>query len=257
MVLGTEVRNTPRRVFIYGSCVSRDAYEELPGRGEDHELIAYVARQSLLSADQDATARLPEDLGLEHAFQERMVRSDWAGDLWERLEDAEGLDLLVWDLVDERHGAYWFLDGGVVTRSVDIMGTGLMDLLPEEQLIGFGTEDHLEAWSDAAEDFAERLRAAGLFERTVVLEVPWAEASLGGEPVPASMGLAPQDANRLYAPYYARLRELGFDVLSVEGPVYADPGHKWGLAPFHYAPEVYERIDAGISARLGLGHDAG
>ncbi|MCP3426183.1 DUF6270 domain-containing protein [Rothia sp. AR01] len=252
MVLGPEATGAPRRVFIYGSCVSRDAYEVLPGRDERHELTAYVARQSLLSAGHDATGLLPEDFRMEHAFQERMVRSDWAGDVMEQLDDAGPLDLLVWDLVDERHGAYWFLEGGVVTRSVDIMGTGLMELLPEDQLIGFGSGDHLAAWSDAAAEFAERLRAAGLFERTVVLEVPWAEAALGGEPVPPSMGLTSAEANRLYRPYYARLRELGFDVLSVEGPVHADPEHKWGLAPFHYAPEVYERIDAGIAARLGL-----
>ena len=263
------VPTTPRQqlptLLIYGSCVSRDAAAALP-RGR-HRLAGYIARQSLLSAGHPASEHLPEELGLQHAFQERMVRADFAGDVFEQIRGAAGgsgaagaagaassgagVDLLLWDLTDERHGVHWFLDGGVVTRSVDALGSeAIRPLLDPDRRIPFGSELHLEGWREAAAEFKRLLEDAGLFEKTVVLEVPWAETTDDGEPVPASMGLEPAEANRLYKPYYQAVRELGFDVLTVDQPVHADPDHQWGLAPFHYAPDVYRRINEGLAARL-------
>lgn len=236
-------------LLIYGSCVSRDAVEQLPP--QSCRLIRYIARQSLLSAGHDASAHLPAALGLPHAFQERMVRGDWAGDLHRRLTQHRSADLLIWDLTDERHGVHWFLDGGVVTRSVDALGSeSISPLLDPETHIPFGSPLHREGWQEAAAEFKRFLTQNGLFEKTVVLEVPWAEAAVGGQRTPASMGLEPAEANRLYAPYYQVLKDLGFDVLTLEQPVYADSEHQWGLAPFHYAADVYRRITEGLAQRL-------
>src|SRR5699024_11095901 len=45
------------RVAVYGSCVARDTVDLA---GTDHfDVVAYVARQSLLSADHDASAHFP------------------------------------------------------------------------------------------------------------------------------------------------------------------------------------------------------
>jgi hypothetical protein len=219
------------------------------------KVAAYVARQSLLSSEVSADLEgVEDDLGLPHAFQRRMIVGDWSGDLWGQISDAQSasiVDLILWDIVDERHGVYVMPDGGVVTRSIDLLGSEyLKSLVSDAELVPFGTDEHFKEWAAAAGRFAARLRREGLMEKTVVLDVPWAESSVDGTPVPGSMGVSAEEANRLYARYYERLRELGFDMLSVGEPVRSDPHHKWGHAPFHYAPDVYGRIIEGLQERL-------
>ncbi|WP_178945245.1 DUF6270 domain-containing protein [Kocuria sp. TGY1127_2] len=238
------------RLFVFGSCVSRDAVERLgPG---SYELRRYIARQSVISVGHDASEFLPTKLGLQHAFQERMVVGDWRGDLWEQIDSAGEFDLLLWDLVDERHGVYWFMNGGVATRSVDALSAEpVAEVLPGEQWVPFGDEMHFEAWKEAVSEFSEGLRKRGLWEKVVVIKVPWAVEGRNGESVPPSLGLSASQANQLFEPYYSYLEALGFDVLSVAGDVFGDSEHRWGLAPFHYIPEVYDEIDAGILQRFG------
>lgn len=279
-------------VFVYGSCVSRDALATVPDR---YRVSRYLARQSLLSVAHDASANLPPLGELEHAFQRRIVTSDWAGDLRKEIaavQDAGHLDLLIWDLTDERHGVHWFPDGGIATRSVDVQGTSLMELLPAETRVPFASPEHREGWNAAAVEFADWLRGRGLFERTLVLRVPWAARDTAGSPVPPSAGMDADAAESAYAPYYDRLEQLGFAIADlrpqvsaagedagegVVGPgadgadaadagatagstgrvlgpdaagaeILADARHRWGPAPFHYAPGVYARIIEALDA---------
>ncbi len=209
------------------------------------DLRGYVARQSLISVDSDALAHLPEQLSVSSKFQERMIRADFAGGLLDRLEAlAPEIDVLLWDLADERHGVYRFDDGTVVTRSIDnIRMPELEPRFERAELIEFGTAGHFALWTDRVIAFEERLRSLGLFDRTVVLEVPWAVLTTEGKPSPWSMGVRAKDANARYAPYYALLRERGFRVIALpEEVVLADPNHRWGLAPFHYTPAVYREV---------------
>lgn len=232
----------PPRVLVYGSCVARDTVE---AAGDRIDLRGYVARQSLLSAGSDASAHLPEDLGLESSFQARMVRADFAGLLPARLEElADGIDLLLWDLADERHGVHRFSDGTFVTRSIDtIRSEAVAAVLDEAVHLPFGDDGHFALWRERATRFVEELRRQGLLERTVVLEVPWALRTTEGAPTPWSMGVRAGDANARFARYYATLHDLGVRTIALPPEsVLADPGHRWGLAPFHYAPGVYAEV---------------
>src|SRR5699024_2823677 len=92
-----------RRATAYGSCVPRDTVD-LAG-SDRFDVVAYVARQSLLSADHDASEHFPAQAEIGSDFQRRMMTGDFAGDLEERLADAAAeTDVLLWDLADERHG---------------------------------------------------------------------------------------------------------------------------------------------------------
>lgn len=238
------------KVFVYGSCVARDALATVPKR---YQVSRYIARQSLLSVGHDASANLPALDEFAHGFQRRIVASDWSGNLLHEVDVALGdgsVDALLWDLTDERYGVHWFPDGGVATRTVDVQGTSLMKLLPPETHVPFGSPEHLEGWDMAADEFATFLRARGLLEKTMVLRIPWAARSVDGSPVPASAGMDAKAAEEAFEPYFSRLKALGFAVADLrQGPeALADPGHRWGLAPFHYAPEVYERIVAALDA---------
>ncbi|NMR20527.1 DUF6270 domain-containing protein [Cellulomonas fimi] len=235
------------RVFIYGSCVSRDTFELM-----DHErytLLAYVARQSLISAfgPRPADVATPEELS---PFQRRMIQGDLEGDLTRKLAAAaRSVDLLLWDLTDERLGVYQLRDGAYATRTSDNVGTSFEAGLQEQStLIRFGSDQHRGLWVDAATKFVDTLGQLELLDRTLVLAPAWAERSLDGTPVPGSFGLLPPDANSLYEPYYRAIGELG--VTAVRLPVdrvIASAGHRWGAAPFHYDDATYraliERID--------------
>src|SRR5690606_8572174 len=60
----------PVRVAVYGSCVARDTVD-LAGP-ENLEVVAYIARQSLLSAEHDASPRFPAEVSIDSDFQRRM-----------------------------------------------------------------------------------------------------------------------------------------------------------------------------------------
>ena len=222
------------RVTVYGSCVARDTVD-LAGANR-FDVVAYIARQSLLSAENDAAEQFPGDAAIDSEFQRRMMTGDFEGNLEERLrETAPETDVLLWDLADERHGIHVFDDGGVVTRSIDVIRVPeVVAVVDGGRHIPFGTDEHFELWSQRAGEFHSVLVELGLFDKTVVLQVPWALVTTDGRPTPWSMGTSAKQANLAYHRYYERLRELGVRILELQPlGVLAEPDHRWGLAPFH------------------------
>lgn len=239
------------RVAVYGSCVARDTVD-LAG-ADRFDVVAYIARQSLLSADHDASGQFPAEVEIDSEFQRRMMAGDFAGNLEERLaEAAPETDVVLWDLADERHGVHLFEDGSVVTRSIDIVRTPeVLSVIEGARHIPFGTDEHFELWAPRAERLRDVLTELGLFARTVVLRVPWALVTTEGKSTPWSMGTSAREANVAYLRYYERLDELGFRILELQPlGVLADPDHRWGLAPFHYTQDVYEEIVERVLADL-------
>ncbi|HEX7350867.1 DUF6270 domain-containing protein [Brachybacterium sp.] len=233
----------PVRVTVYGSCVARDTMD-LAGP-EELEVVAYIARQSLLSADHDASPRFPADVEVGSEFQRRMMVGDFAGNLEERLREVgEETDVLLWDLADERHGVHLFEDGSIVTRSIDIVRQPeVLSVVEGARHIPFGEDEHFDLWASRAERLRELLTELELFEKTIVLRVPWALVTTDGKSTPWSMGTNAREANATYHRYYEHLADLGFRILELQPlGVLADPEHRWGLAPFHYTQDVYEEI---------------
>ncbi|WP_109471162.1 DUF6270 domain-containing protein [Ornithinimicrobium cavernae] len=239
----TSTDDSAPRAFLFGSCVARDTLELVDRTTLAIE--AYIARQSLLSVGSDASAHLPPDLGVGQGFKLRMIKNDFAGSLMRNLTaSADSIDVLLWDLADERHGVHRFPDGTFVTRSIDnIRVPAIAELLETTEHLPFGSPTHRTLWTAAAIRFTEFLDRTGLLGRTVVLQVPWAVLTTEGKPTPWSMGVRARDANRLYEPYYETLHELGHRVIQVPPEmVVADPDHRWGLAPFHYVEDVYREV---------------
>lgn len=245
----------PVRVGIFGSCVSRDTFRILSP--ERYVVKVYIARHSVVAMDTDASCRYEVDLGLSSEFQQRQVKTDAAGTLARRFTSwGKSLDLLLWDLVDERHGYVRFPEGTYVTRSVEMMDDPRrLAILNEGELIPFGTDRHFATWTLAADRFVDRLRTVGLLARTLLVAVPWAETMSDGSPSPLSMGVEARIANARYGRYYEHLAALGLPTLTCLQPQ-GDPRHRWGAAPFHYHRSVYETILTGIDAFLGVASDA-
>src|SRR5690625_4557605 len=111
-------------MLLYGSCVSRDMFEFLP---EQFTLVEYVARQSMISTISPPVP-LPREPALKSDFQRRMVRGDFASALGSSLHDrATEIDILVLDLIDERLGVIPVSGCRYLTRSQELLDSGLLD----------------------------------------------------------------------------------------------------------------------------------
>lgn len=238
------------RYLLYGSCVSRDTFEFLP---EPKQLVRYVGRQSLISAGSNAkelAARLPR---LKSAFQARTSDEDAAGIAVRKIAQlAAQTDLLMLDLVDERGGVYRADDGAFLTRTVEQMGQNSDEVLGADRIVWFGTDEHYELWLAGWGKLVARLAKLGLTHRAVMLAVPWAAASTSGGEPPSSFGITPVEGNALFARYYEAVAESGIELIRPRwwaSPALAEPGHKWGHAPFHYADGVYVDLAAQLARR--------
>ncbi|MGD8149452.1 DUF6270 domain-containing protein [Ornithinimicrobium sp. Y1694] len=237
------------RTFVYGSCISRDSFEYLDPN--HFELHGYVARQSLLSAMAAPTSAPIPPIKTTSPFQSRMLYGDWASSLLPRLGDAaDNLDLIIWDLCDERLGIRT-LDTfspqqgkPIATRSVDAIRSGLDEALAKTPLISFGTRRHRLLFLRSLKHFTQFLVATRLHSKTVVLAPDWAGLDDANQTTPASFGLTAERANRIYTDYYRAIELVSkLPIVRLREPhIRADAGHMWGPAPFHYTPETYTRI---------------
>lgn len=236
------------RTLIYGSCVARDTFEFLP---QNYELVRYIARQSLISAYSPPAESyaIPR---LDSPFQHRMLEGDRTSNLPAMLENHRDVDLLLFDITDERLGVYALPDGSFITRTVELIRSGHEDSLPAgTRLLEWGSGEHLELWTGALSRFAADVSRLGLIHKLRPLSIPWASRTTAGQPTPASFGLTARQGNRWNRAYLARVAErTGVRLLrpSPWRPVRSSEQHRWGPAPFHYTDVIYQDVAEKIVA---------
>lgn len=232
----------PARTLVYGSCVSRDTFEFV----DPHHfaLHSYHARHSLISAVNPLPMLPINDRSLTSRFQRRMLENDIASALIPAIANqSDEIDAVLWDIVDERLGVYELPDGGYVTHTQELIDSGIQ-LPPGTTLIPFGTERHLDLWSDALVLFADLLDRKDLLSRTALLATPWATVTARSSAVPGSHGIPAERANELSQSYYDVARSVaGLHIITPRPDlVVAADDHRWGIAPFHYTDEYYETV---------------
>jgi len=245
------------RTFIYGSCVSRDTFEFMDK--DRFSLLRYVARSSLISAFAPPTTSSPAGTENLSPFQRRQLEDDFRSALPSVLDEFRGsIDLILWDLTDERLGVYLGPAGQVVSDSLELrkLGKGVMG--EEWRHVPLGTDDHFGRFSVALQSWRNALLDRNLLDRVVLLGPPWASHGLDGEPAPTSFGIAAEDANRAYARYYDAVRNaLGAPILGRDLTVATDKRHVWSAAPFHYARGVYESLIEQLTSAMGRCEEPG
>lgn len=98
-------------------------------------VVDYIARQSWCSIERVAQPTALTSLRLESPFQTRSLQGDLRGDALQRIRQVLGTNpeaYLLIDLTDERGGIYRGPDGVVLTRNLDVAGTGVYESLGEE-----------------------------------------------------------------------------------------------------------------------------
>lgn len=234
-------------ILIYGSCVSRDAYE---GIQEDHRLLGYIARQSLISAASKPTELLDGN-SLKSGFQNRSLTGDLQSSLHGAVKrSAPETDLLLIDLTDERLGVRALPDGSYITDSAELHLSKGLDSIRALRIY-FGSDHHFELWSDAADKFASAVETSGLLSKALVLETPWADLTETGVEVPRYRGLPAAEVSALYSRYHAHLSGLGFRTVTLPSHLsVAAQEHKWGHAPYHYAEPAYQWLRDEVTASI-------
>lgn len=164
-------------VAIFGSCVSRDTAAFV----SDFDVIEYVARHSLCTLTNPYGQEIDTSI-LNSQFQRRMIANDLHGAGLRRLaSQADSIDLVMIDLIDERRG-YWKMPGGsVITNSIEAEAAGVTQFAERNgaRLVKFGTSEHYEQWLKGAEKLVGGLKAEGLLAKTVFLDIEWAAAFEG------------------------------------------------------------------------------
>lgn len=240
-----------KSVFIVGSCVSRDVFSRLQTLG--HTLCHYGARQSLISAFSSAPFELVDRELFSSPFQYRMVREDFQGTTMELLsENRSAIDLILWDLVDERRGVLRLTDGTIVTDNWELEHSGLRERLPIESKIEFGTDEHFDLWIASAKAFVLSAEELGLRNRILCLAPDFAYRRSDGTAIVGEGIFGPRWLTRAYRRYYSFVeKELEVTVLRNARTEAVSPlGHKWGVAPYHYGPEVETELVQQIASHM-------
>lgn len=226
-------------VTIYGSCVSRDAMAFLePGS----TILSYIARQSIISASAPRIT-VPGDVDLESAFQRRMVEDDFRSTAFRTIRAlAPRTDVLVLDLVDERLGVVPLPGGTYVTRSMEMVQSGLLGDLTDQAVVEFGTDEHFALWQRAAGRFIRELDELDLIERTLLVEGTFAYRDETGQPAPMSNGRPAEVWNSEYVRYHDVLKRAGIETHTAGERAVTDTRHKWGPAAFHYTADAYRAV---------------
>ncbi|WP_028279913.1 DUF6270 domain-containing protein [Arthrobacter sp. H5] len=245
---------TQINIFIFGSCVSRDAIGYLPA--DSYSLSKYIARQSLISSFSPSLRDHPalKSTNLDSGFQQEMLRGDFESSLVAELcDNAHQIDLLLIDLVDERGGVYVKDDGSVISNSLVVQTSGALNLASENyRLVRFGSDEHFSLWSNAFDMLVDLLGKTGLIGHLILLDNLWARETIQGETFPLSEGgVDPNLMNDRFQRYYSYAREhVGEAVVKVPDILcVADAKHKWGSAPFHYSDQFYFYVSHQIRRR--------
>jgi uncharacterized protein DUF6270 len=225
-------------VAIFGSCVSRDLFED---RRLRPSLGHYGARSSVISAVAAPVPIAPERIAVSSEWQRRQVLADFGKTFFASLEQTRP-DWLVVDLIDERFDVLCGR-GSFVTRSSAFQAAGLDDatdlgLQPVRRM----SPDGRSLFAHAAPAFARRVLELVPRERIVLHRALWCTR------------FARDGAVHDFSEERRQLSELqnamltdGYDVLEeafggVGATIEVDPRrhladahHRWELEPYHYA----------------------
>ena len=237
--------STPKKIFIYGSCVSRDALEY----AEDGQfsIVEYVARSSLVSSFEEKSFlqkgnqnSLLNDVDfslIPNNFCRRCVKYDIAKELPNLLREQQ-FDVLLVDFIAERHDL-WKTEHGFVTISWELMQTGIK--IPDQEILKSNDLYKLELWKNAWDRFIAFLHAHHLFDKLVINRVYWTAKLSDGRCFTAGDEYEIIINNIILEHMYNYAYKNGVKFINYDDKILlADVNHKWGLCPRHYTKDMYE-----------------
>jgi Family of unknown function (DUF6270) len=228
------------KVFVLGSCVSRDIVEYAPR--DEFEIVEHLARSSLASI----FARQPFEDAFSHRltskFQARSMNMDVTKVGREQLATLDA-DLILMDLIDERFDLVqaenpWCL----CTASHEFIHTGAHAEIPNIRFVKNGSDRFIQYWKEGWDALVRLLSSRHILHKVRVNKVFWQRSMSNGEPFAKKSPQQIEEANTLLDKLYvhmsinlAQQQFFEYDDAAMVCP--AD--HQWDPAPFHYSDALY------------------
>jgi uncharacterized protein DUF6270 len=218
------------RIFVLGSGVSRDLIESAPDR---FRTVAHVARTSLASVGMqpvDDRQVREKVVGLGDLNQRRILLNDLDKTTLVEI-DAVPHDVLLLDLIDERF-------------NLAVSGSTFFSLSNEIENAGVSAEGRNVVTPDSEAFGAlwmlglDRLLSSADRSAVVLNRVFWAERFPDGSDA-ASLGWIRRN-NAVLRRLYETI-DRHWKLKQIQYPhelLVADPGHRWGSAPYHFVDAV-------------------
>jgi len=236
------------RFRIFGSCVTRDAFEFAT---DPHiQIERYYARSSIASAFGPGPFEGVDTSAIESAFQRRIV--DWdLGKTFARSMGWGTFDRVVVDLIDERFDLVRDASGAVATRSIEFQRAAVDPEVSVERIVS-GSDEFITMWSDGWRRFMGVVDDTVGRDAILLHRAYWAESTQGGSGFPGHTAESIERANatldRMYAVITTDLPVDNVMAPAADAFVGADT-HKWGPSPFHYVDSYYTRLMSMLVAR--------
>lgn len=225
------------KVFIWGSCVSRDCFN-YPS-SSSFEIVKYHARCSCASAMSKPIHLTDLNLDkIKSKFKRQVIIDDLKKQLLLDLKRTE-FDILLIDFIDERFPLK--IDKrGIFTVSAELQETEYVAL--NENIVSVGEEKRFSLWHDAWNKFIDFCNRHGIRDKIVLNCVFWTDHMENGEPIPIF--------TRNYIIRHNAFLERIYDVVKKDIPstrqicysedlLIANSKHRWGISPFHYIENLY------------------
>ncbi len=230
-----------KRIFILGSCVSRDAFGQ--HNANLFQVETYVARTSLASAMSAPAmgAKIVLD-NINSPFQRRMVELDIQKGLPALLQNSNP-DLFLLDLIDERFNLFVSADGAICTISPELSSSGFNTEQQPGVVIPAFSDAFFDLWENGWNGLLALLQQRQLLPRLYVNRVFWSSVHEDGTPFEAGytverIGFANAFLKLLYQRMEQDLRPQQF-IHYPERMLVGANNHRWGSSPFHYVEKFY------------------
>ncbi|GED44845.1 hypothetical protein HME01_06970 [Vreelandella aquamarina] len=226
------------KVFIFGSCVSRDAFE-YDGAGFD--LIRYIARSSFASQACKSWDSQQILDGIGSSFQRRMVKYDTDKSLL-KFVDEDYFDLFLIDLIDDRFDLVEYEKNCFATRSVEFVKGAKKDPVSK---VGRHQPGYDKRWKIGFESFLKKMDHNKKLEKIKINQVFWAAETISGDVISGFSKDRIERENEYLWNRYSYMKQflpknafLSFDEKNLK----ADQSHKWGVSPFHFSEVYYQDL---------------
>ena len=224
-------------LFIYGSCVSRDALNN-PQFPKNICLNGYYSRTSFASQIMSPcsfSSVLNQDIP---SFLRRMHAADCGKYILSEIQNAD-CDIILIDLIDTRFDLIEVGSGNFITATPEVYSSLSFD--KRGRLIKSGSSEYIEKWKQGFDLFQTTLCKLGWVGKIRVNKVFWSAAKTEER----FNGISDEDISRAN-----EMLDFLYQYISHVCPVKfycypkdffaSDPRHPWGYAPFHYIENLYK-----------------
>ena len=224
-------------VFIYGSCVSRDAFNF--AKEGSFKIIDYYARQSFISAFSHSINPFIDLCQIKSNFQRRCVERDFLKTLPIALKKI--YNILLIDFIDKRFDILQF-DNSYLTLSLEFRNI-VLNIFKYDNIIKHNSQERRKLFIESWRKFIVLCTELNILECVRINKVYYAKYNDSGDIV-AKYTEAKIDENNEMLDFFYHIASKDIPInnfLSYDDSLFiAKKMHRWTEAPFHYIDIFYK-----------------